>query len=165
MARGKMATRHGGRELAFQVLYGLSFASVHTLDELQDIFYSSPGNQAKESISTTPSGFAWELVEGVWKSATLLDDVIDRHSHNWRVNRMGRVELTLLRLAVFEMLCRDDIPSKVAINEALDLSRQFGDDGAGSFINGILDAVAKAQENGTLKSPLIHNSSPSKQAG
>ncbi len=165
MARGKMATRHGERELAFQVLYGLSFGSVQTLEELQDIFYNSPGYPAKESTSTAPSGFAWELVEGVWKSATLLDDVIDRHSHNWRVNRMGRVELTLLRLAVFEMLCRDDIPAKVAINEALDLSRQFGEDGAGSFINGILDAVAKAQENGTLKSPLVHNSSPSQQAG
>ena len=102
-----MATRHGERELAFQVLYGLSFGSVQTLEELQDIFYNSPGYPAKESTSTTPSGFAWELVEGVWKSATLLDDVIDRHSHNWRVNRMGRVELTLLRLAVYEMLCRD----------------------------------------------------------
>ena len=61
-----------------------------------------------------------------------------------------QIELTLLRLAVFEMLYRADVPPKVAINEALELSTRFGDAKAKSFINGILDAAIKAQEAGTL---------------
>ena len=69
---------------------------------------------------------------------------------NWRVDRLGKIELTLLRLAVFEMLYRADVPPKVAINEALELSTRFGDAKAKSFINGILDAAIKAQEAGTL---------------
>ena len=82
--------------------------------------------------------------------ADAIDSVIERFSQNWRVDRLGKIELTLLRLAVFEMLYRADVPPKVAINEALELSTRFGDAKAKSFINGILDAAIKAQEAGTL---------------
>ncbi len=60
------------------------------------------------------------------------------------------MELTLLRLAMYELLYRQDVPAKVAINEALELTRQFGEDNATSFVNGILDAAAKALEKGSL---------------
>ena len=80
-----------------------------------------------------------------------LDEVIGLFSQNWRIDRIGRVELTLLRIAVYEMLYRIDVPPKVAINEALELSKQFGDANARGFINGILDAAAKALEGGQLK--------------
>ena len=63
---------------------------------------------------------------------------------------MGRVERTILRLAMYELLYRQDVPARVAISEALDLTRQFGEDNAAAFVNGILDAAAKAAENGTL---------------
>lgn len=163
MAKGKNATRHGERELAFQVLYGLSFTPARSMNELRRVFRLSPDNAARQSAQAAhdpeqeprvaPSGFAWELVEGVWSKSAELDAAISRFSHNWRVDRMGRVELTLLRLAVFEMLYRQDVPPKVAINEALELSRLFGEGNAKSFINGILDAVAKALENGELERP------------
>ena len=77
------------------------------------------------------------------------------------VDRMGRVELTLLRLAVYEIMFRNDVPAKVAINEALELSRQFGEGNAKSFINGILDAVAKALEIGGLTRPAADSTSKS----
>ncbi len=98
-----------------------------------------------------PQGFAWELVKGVWEKSKELDALIGRYSHRWRVNRLGRIELTLLRIGLFEMLYRDDVPAKVAINEALELLRQFGEAGARSFVNGILDATAKALENGEIQ--------------
>ena len=72
-------------------------------------------------------GFAWELVEGVWRATAELDDIIARFARNWRLERVGRVELTLLRLAVYEMLDRPDVPAKVALNEALELERQYGE--------------------------------------
>ena len=156
MAKAKNATRRGARELAFQVLYGLSFTPARTLEELRRSFRVSPDNLVRSEESGVPvetSGFAWELVEGVWSNSAALDKAITQFSHNWRVDRMGRVELTLLRLAVYELLFRNDVPSKVSINEALELSRQFGEGNAKNFINGILDAVAKALEAGELQRP------------
>ncbi len=114
---------------------------------------AGPGDEplpAPERIDTAPTGFAWELVEGVWKNTVDLDAVITRFSRNWRVDRMGRIELTLLRLGIYELLYRTDIPSKVAINEALELARQFGEHNARSFVNGILDATARALETGDI---------------
>ena len=159
MSKNKSATRRGERSLAFQVLYGLSFSPAGNIGELRRAFWQSPDNadkadkdQSQEEHSTAPQGFAWELVEGVWSNATELDAVITRFSHNWRVDRMGRIELTILRIGLFEMLYRADIPSKVAINEALELSRQFGEESARSFVNGILDATSKALESGQVES-------------
>ena len=165
MAKAKSATRRGERELAFQVLYGLSFTPARDIDDLRRIFRISPDNLARwegQEPPSQPSGFAWELVAGVWSKSDELDAAISNFSRNWRVDRMGRVELTLLRLAVFEILYRTDVPPKVAINEALELSRQFGEDNAKSFINGILDAVAKALETGGLSRPAADSSTISK---
>jgi len=133
MAKGKSATRRGERELAFQVLYGLSFTPASDVDDLRRIFRISPDYLARwqgQEPPVHPSGFAWELVEGVWSKSDELDASISNFSRNWRVDRMGRVELTLLRLAVYEIMFRADVPPKVAINEALELSRQFGEDNA-----------------------------------
>jgi N utilization substance protein B len=77
--------------------------------------------------------------------------VIGQFSRHWKVDRIGKIELTVLRLAVFEMLYREDIPPKVAINEAIELAKQFGDERSRPFVNGLLDAAAKALDEGTLK--------------
>ena len=158
MAKGKNATRHGERAQAFQVLYGLSFTSATSMTDLRSQFLRTPAatpDPAREP-GDMPVGFAWELVEGVWRERERLDQLIARHARNWRLDRMGRVELTLLRLAVYELLCRPDVPPRVAINEALELSREYGADTAKNFINGILDAVAKALESpsGEIPAPV-----------
>ncbi len=90
-------------------------------------------------------------MEGVWSEQKELDTHLARFSQNWRIERMGKVEITLLRLALYEILFRADIPPKVAINEAVELSKQFGDEGSRGFVNGILDAAAKALESGQLQ--------------
>ena len=145
MSKNRPHARRAARSRAFQVLYSLQFSPSTTLEER--------GADLDENAETREEklyGFAWELVEGVWSNVKNLDSVIERFSQNWRVDRLGKIELTLLRLAVFEMLYRADVPPKVAINEALELSTRFGDAKAKSFINGILDAAIKAQEAGTL---------------
>lgn len=172
MSKTRTATRRSERALAFQVLYGISFTPAASLGALRAAFTQSPDNadrlaqrraaqeaaykadpeHAAPYVACAPSGFAWELVEGVWKHTAALDATIARFSSHWRVDRMGRIELTLLRIALYEMLYRTDIPSKVAINEALELARNFGEDKARVFINGILDAAARALEKGDLDS-------------
>jgi N utilization substance protein B len=106
---------------------------------------------SKFGEAAQPEGFAWELVLGVWSKRQELDKLIERFSQNWRLDRMGRVELALLRLAVYELIFRDDVPAKVVINEALELSRSFGDENSRGFVNGILDAASKAVESGEIK--------------
>jgi len=87
--------------------------------------------------------YALQLVNGVRDNLEELDANIGRHSQNWKVKRIAMVELTIMRLAVYEMICREDIPVKVAINEAIELAKTFGDNNSRNFVNGILDAVAR----------------------
>lgn len=138
--------RRVSRNLAFQVLYGQEFLHSTTREELSRAFRAAPRQDEQEE--TEASGFAWELVEGVWSKTSELDDLIRRYARNWRLERVGRVELTLMRLALYEMLFRPDVPPKVAMNEALELNRQYGEEKSRAFVNGVLDAVAKGLESG-----------------
>ena len=133
--------------LAFQVLYGLSFAQVQNQDELRQAFMSYPSREDEKSEDLESrgicSGFAWELVFGVWSMRDPIDALISRFSQNWRLDRIGHIEITVLRLALFELFFRNDTPPKVVINEALELSSHFAEAQARKFINGILDAAVR----------------------
>ncbi len=97
------------------------------------------------NTTVLPVGFTWDIVEGVWTHNKEIDATIQEYAKNWRIDRLGRMELTILRMALFEMLYRDDIPIKVSITEALDLTSQFAEVKAHSFVNGLLDAVHKTK--------------------
>lgn len=150
MANNKKAPRRLERVFAFKVLYALCFTPADSEDALFSAFSLAPDRPDGLNADLKES-FAWQLAHGVWKRQNELDMRIGSLSENWRVERMGKVELTLLRLAMFELSELRDVPAKVAINEAIELSKQFGDDKSRGFVNGILDAAAKAQEAGKLK--------------
>ncbi|GHV54149.1 N utilization substance protein B [Deltaproteobacteria bacterium] len=151
MAASRKNNRAAQRTFAFQVLYSLAFTPAMAQGDVARIFNGAPEQEETGGKDRTPEGFAWELVEGVWKNRAVLDEHLANFSQNWRIERMGKVEITLLRLALYEIMFRPDVPPKVAINEAIELSKQFGDDGSRSFVNGILDAAAKAAEAGKLR--------------
>lgn len=140
--------RRQERIFAFKVLYGLSFSTIETLEQLEAVFLASPDRP--EAISTA-SGFSWNIVVGVWKEQDKLDKIISSFSDNWRIERMGKVELSLLRIAIFELLYAPNIPEKVILNEAIELSKQFGDDKSRGFVNGILDTAVSELESGKLQ--------------
>ena len=94
--------RRVSRNLAFQVLYGQEFLHATSLEELSRAFREAPRQAGQEEAED--GGFAWELVEGVWSKRSELDEQIRRYARNWRLERVGRVELTLLRLALYERL-------------------------------------------------------------
>ena len=147
MTQSRKTPRRLERVFAFKVLYGLCFAPAASEAELLRAFQRSPERPAGME---NEDSFAWNLCFGVWKHQDELDRAIASLSENWRVERMGKVEVTLLRLAMFELTRQKDVPPKVAINEAIELSKQFGDDKSRGFVNGILDAAAKALEAGRL---------------
>ncbi len=77
-----------------------------------------------------------------------IDKMIDSHSEKWSVSRMGKVELSIIRLAVYEIFHDDTVPDKVAINEAVELAKKYGQDGAGAFVNGVLAGIMKDNKEG-----------------
>lgn len=129
-----MRGRRKAREIALQVLYGLNFVNVDVQEAL-DLFW---GNFVAPK---TAKEFAAFLVQGICEHKEELDKLISGCSDNWSLGRMSRVDINILRLAVFEFLYCDDIPPKVTLNEAVDLGKTFGSENSGSFINGILDAL------------------------
>jgi N utilization substance protein B len=92
-----------------------------------------------ETVKPKVREFSERLVKGVSEHLTQLDDAISGQSKNWKVSRMDRVDLNLLRLAAYEIIYCPDIPKAAAINEALEIAKRFSEDDAASFINGILD--------------------------
>ena len=132
--------RRVGRTLAFQVLYSTHFLDRNNPMSMDTLFDLNP--MVMEQESETARDFARSLVMGVSVNLQDIDKTIEEHSQHWKIVRIAMVELSILRLSLFEMLFTD-IPVKAAINEAIELSKTFGDDKSRSFVNGILDGVAK----------------------
>jgi N utilization substance protein B len=146
----KHLSRSQERQLAFQVLYATQFSAepdpaflARTFDNFRDP--EIPLDNREES-------FAWTLTTGVFTRSGELDGIIDEYSRHWKLSRIARIELTILRLSLFEMLHCPEIPLKVAMNEAVELAKQFGDENSRNFVNGILDGVAKGIREGKFGS-------------
>lgn len=141
-------SRSAARARAFQVLYSLEFTPVHNEEALEAAFQSVPS--ANDDETTQEPGrsteFSWELVDGIWNRFVELDEAIGKFSRNWRVERLGRVELTVLRIGMFELLHQPQTPSRIIINEALELAASFANPQSRQFISGILEAAAKIRD-------------------
>jgi N utilization substance protein B len=134
-----MGRRRRSRELAMQALFYMD--TQETAD---------PAALERFCLSFQPSPkalpFFSELVNGVLQDRQRIDRVIERFSSNWKMSRMSCVDRNVLRIAVYELLRRPDIPAKVSINEAIDIGKKFGAEETGAFINGILDSIRLALE-------------------
>jgi transcription antitermination factor NusB len=133
--KNHMGKRRRSREMAIKVLFHLEFSKRDDPVVAFDVICHTFGTP-KDRTS-----FSKELVLGVCSHSQELDHAISKASQNWRLERISRVDHTILRLAVYELLYRDDIPPKVSINEAVDLGKKYGTEESGAFINGILDSI------------------------
>jgi N utilization substance protein B len=130
-------TRREIREHVFLMLFRKDFHNREDLTEQIDIYLSQleePLPEDKQLLSSRVSAILDKLKE--------IDAMLSEAASGWTLSRMGKVELTILRLAVFEMKFDDDIPVKVAINEAVELAKVFGGDETPGFINGVLAKLA-----------------------
>ncbi len=130
-----MGTRREGRELALQALYSLDLNPMETRESLRLMRENS-------RVAAAVRDFAEDLVVGVMANREAIDAKIEEQSTNWSIARMTRVDLNILRIAVYELLFRPDIPKNVTINEAIEVAKKFGSEESPAFINGILDVVA-----------------------
>lgn len=142
----RKGSRRQGRTLAFQVLFGMGFVPQEGEAAVRLAFKRNPA--VEECELEDAKSFASQLVQGVSEHLPEIDKIIGKHSDHWKIGRIGKVELAILRLSLFEILHRSDIPLKVAINEAIELAKGYGDESSRAFVNGILDAVARAVDEG-----------------
>ena len=138
-----MSTRRDGRELALQALYSKDLVAQDANSALKRIIESfGEGEEPTLAVNSKAYAFASELVSGVIGHIQEIDARIAEKSKHWSMARMARVDLNILRLAVFELLYRPDIPKNVTMNEAIEVAKKFGADDSASFVNGILDEIA-----------------------
>ena len=139
-----MGNRRRSRELAMQALFSMESSEKHTKEALERFCHHF--NPSKKVLP-----FFLKLVEGVMQTRNEIDAMIERYSNNWKLSRMSCVDRNVIRIAVYELLCCNDIPPKVTINEAIDVGKKFGTEESGAFINGILDSIRMALENEEIK--------------
>lgn len=129
-----MGKRRKSRELALQRLFqedlNPNSADLFSLTEEHEV-----GDEIKD--------FYKELVHGVTSRKPDIDKLIEDHSNNWRVSRMAKVDLNILRMATYELLYSNEVPPNVALNEAIEISKKFGSEDSPSFVNGVLDNILK----------------------
>jgi N utilization substance protein B len=138
-----MGARRTGRERALQALYQLEMGSSEPEAALEVAWASEP-EEGTDKAQADARAFARDLVDGVRAHQEEIDRLIEEHSHNWRLDRMARVDRNVLRMAVYELRFREDIPKKVTLNEAVELGKRFGTEESSAFINGLLDRIALA---------------------
>jgi N utilization substance protein B len=131
-----MGKRRRAREAAIQFHFWRDLQGGETPERIDDFWEFCPGTPRVRE-------FAQPLIEGMISHLDEIDERIRKYCENYNLNRISAVDRNVLRLAIFEMLYRDDIPPVVSINEAIELAKTFGGADSGKFVNGILDRVRK----------------------
>ena len=125
------------REVAMKILFARSLGGEDTWEEVLE------QSQARDELSDEDKTFLENEVFGVERHRAELDGLIDGYAKGWNLNRLAKVDLTLLRMGLFELLYLPEVPVGAAINEAVELSKRYGEDKSYSFINGILGTAAR----------------------
>lgn len=121
------------REQIFKLLFRVEFNSSEEMPEQEKLFFEDTCI-ADETDAAYISAKYHKIVEKL----EVIDKMLNERTENWDTARMGKVDLTILRLAVYEMTFDEDVPAGVAINEAVELAKKFGQDASSGFVNGIL---------------------------
>ena len=129
-------TRRALREQVFMMLFRVEFHDTEEMTEQVDLFDEA------EECSEKDKEYILTKFNNILEKIDEIDAAINEVSKGWKTKRMGKVDLTLIRLAVYEMKYEEDIPVKVAINEAVELAKQYGTEESPAFVNGVLAKLA-----------------------
>ncbi len=141
MSDPRAAARTRSRQAALQALYAVDLGARGTSPELAEVALEA----LAEHFELPPGAraFAATLVSGVAAARDELDALLARHASNWKISRMAAVDRNVLRIGAWE-LSHSDTPTSVILDEAIELARRFGAESSPAFVNGVLDAVARA---------------------
>ena len=126
------------REQIFKLLFRIEFNAKEEMQEQEGLFFEEEENQA----DVADTAYITEKFQKVYDKLEEIDTALNEKVEGWNTGRMGKVDLTVLRLAVYEIMFDEEIPTGVAINEAVELAKKFGQDTSPSFVNGVLAKFA-----------------------
>lgn len=130
-------TRREIRELIFKMVFRVEFHDEEEIPEQLRLFMD-----ALEPADERDRAYIEHKVKDILAHLDEIDTIIDGSAQNWKTSRMAKVELTLIRLAVYEIRFEDEIPTGVAINEAVELAKSYGEENSPAFVNGVLARIA-----------------------
>ncbi len=131
--------RREARECAFSLLFQLDFWSNEDINNQIELFF----NEHPEKINQKSIDFIKLEVLQTYNNKETIDNIISKYVKDWTIDRIAKVDLSILRLATYEMLYDESIPVGVSVNEAVELSKKYSSDESPSFVNGILNKIAK----------------------
>ncbi len=130
--------RSEARERTFIILFQYDF------DE--DFLINLDDYLAREHLTGATANYAKNTIKGIVENIDFIDGIISKYLVNWQIDRLNKTDVAVLRLAVYEIFLNDEIPDKVAINEAIEIAKKYNDAKAGVFVNGLLDRAYKNEK-------------------
>jgi N utilization substance protein B len=142
-----MASRRKGRILAFQALFSwdMQFSQTRnaSIDSIPDGLLDFSWADGDAPLDEKSAAFPRLLVTGTVENIADIDRMIQKHLENWELSRLNKVDLAVLRMSVYTLMFQSETPPSVVIDEAVDISREFGADDSYRFVNGVLDSIRK----------------------
>ena len=129
-------TRQKQRKVVFQLVYSLNYRGTDDLNAVLEEFYAAREEEARYS-------YIDDSLKGICERWEEINEMLEPAIANWSIKRVSAVCIAILRLAVYEIKFNDEIPDRVAINEAIELAKEFGDNDSGKFVHGVLSYIAK----------------------
>jgi N utilization substance protein B len=126
--------RRASRDMAMKLLYQMEFHK-DNIDEQKKLFFE------ENLLPEKDKAYVNDVVDGVYANMEHIDNLIETHSKGWKIGRISKVDLSIMRLSIYEICFRKDIPYSVSINEAVELAKKYSNEDAGSFVNGILSKI------------------------
>lgn len=130
--------RRVSRESAMKLLYQLEFQKEYVDEQINEVVEDN-------NLKGKDKEYFLDVIEGVHKNFQAINEAIEEYAKGWEIKRMSRVDLSILRLAIYELKFREDIPINVLINEAVELAKKYSGKEASAFINGILGKLGKSR--------------------
>ena len=134
-------SRKKARDNAFKCIYELEFGKDENLDKILEYCYEENGDKPSEIE------YIEMVVKGVKENLSEIDEIILSKLKNWSLDRIAKIDLAILRLAIYEIKYLDDIPEKVSANEAVELAKTYGNNDSRNFVNGVIAAVIESKED------------------
>jgi len=144
---GGNMSRRLARESAIQFLYSTDFNKSENIEEMLEEFFEVKEEyregKLQDSLNANDIRFTEEIIRGTIEKLQHIDQLIQNNITGWTKERIAKVDLAILRLALYEILFRDDIPDSVAINEAIEIAKKYSTDESSGFVNGVLGKIIR----------------------
>lgn len=132
--------RKAAREIAIKLLFQMEFQKENKEEQIEAVL-------SENKLTNNDYKYINDVIRGVFDKIDEIDVLIKKYAKGWDPGRMSKVDLSVLRLCIYEVLYREDIPYSVSVNEAVEIAKKFSSEEAGSFINGILSNISKQETN------------------